>query len=196
MSILLLEKLKRVAKHVWFRPRGANIEVNVMVRRPWLWFNRHKIRIGSDVSIGRESVFLPIVEYAGTYYDPSIIIHTGTYIGGYAQIHAMDRIEIGPECVLSEHVYISDMAHGMAVNPTPIMQQPLESKGPVILGKRVFVGFRASILPGVTLGDFCIVGSNAVVTQSFPAGAIVGGIPARLIKFRPGFGDEKSGTPC
>lgn len=189
MNLPLISSAKSLVKRVWFKPRGAIIGPRVMVRRPWLWFNRQRIQIGSDVFIGRESVFHPVEEYAGVKHSPSIIIHSGTYIGGYAQIHAMDLVEIGCDCVLSEHVYISDIAHGMANIPTPIMQQALESKGPVILGKRVFVGFRASILPGVTLGDHCVVGSHSLVTKSFPPGSVVGGIPAKLIKYLPGFSD-------
>ena len=45
----------------------------------------------------------------------------------------------------------------------------------------IVIGARSIILPGVTLGDHCIVGSGSVVTKSFPTGSVVGGNPARLI---------------
>lgn len=181
--------IKRLIKRYWFSPKGANIGENSFVRRPWLWFNRESISVGRNVFIGRESVLHPVTKYASISHEPQIRIGDGTYIGGYCQLHAIDSIEIGPECVLSEHVYVSDIAHGMEMIPTPIMEQPLESKGPVRIGRRVFIGYRAAILPGVELGDHCVVGTNAVVTRSFPAGSMIGGIPARLIKMRPGFED-------
>jgi acetyltransferase-like isoleucine patch superfamily enzyme len=179
--------LKRFVKRHFFTPKGANVGSNSVVRRPWFWYNRRSIRIGKEVNIGRESLIEPINNYAGVNFKPCITIGNGTYIGRYCQLHAVNLIEIGDECVLSDHVYISDIAHGMEVIPTPIMKQPLESKGPVRIGRRVFIGYRASILPGVTLGDFCVVGTNAVVTRSFPAGSIIGGSPARIIRMRPGF---------
>jgi acetyltransferase-like isoleucine patch superfamily enzyme len=62
------------------------------------------------------------------------------------------------------------------------MQQPLESKGPVHLGDHTFIGFGARIMPGVTLGRHCVVGTNAVVTKSFPDFTMLAGIPAKPIK--------------
>jgi len=55
-------------------------------------------------------------------------------------------------------------------------------KGGVRLGPHCFVGYRACILSGVQLGERCVVGANAVVTKSFPAFSMVGGIPAKLLK--------------
>ena len=90
---------------------------------------------------------------------------------------------------MSEYVYVSDGAHGLDPKGGPIMKQDLESKGPVRLGKNCFVGFGVSILPGVVLGDHCIVGTRAVVTRSFPAYSMLAGSPAKLIKTY----DEASG---
>lgn len=50
------------------------------------------------------------------------------------------------------------------------------------IGARCFIGGRALILPGVTIGDDCIVGAGAVVTKSVPAGSIVAGNPAQVIR--------------
>ena len=94
----------------------------------------------------------------------------------------MDEITIGDGCVLSEHVYITDLMHGLHPDQGLIMQQPLQSKGPVRIGSGCFLGYRAAIMPGVTLGDHCVVGANSVVTKSFPAYSMLVGSPARLVR--------------
>ena len=94
---------------------------------------------------------------------------------------------------LSEYVYITDNAHGLHPERGPIMKQPLESKGPVHIGRNCFLGFRVSIMPGVTLGEHCVVGANSVVTRSFPAYSMVAGMPAKLIKV---FDHSKKGWIC
>jgi len=52
---------------------------------------------------------------------------------------------------------------------------------PITIGSDVFVGARATLLPGVEVGDRCVVAAGAVVTKSVPAGSVVGGNPARII---------------
>ncbi|WP_084266125.1 CatB-related O-acetyltransferase [[Mycoplasma] testudinis] len=57
-------------------------------------------------------------------------------------------------------------------------------KGPIILGNDVWMGHEATIMPGVKVGDGAIIGTNALVTKDVPPYAIVGGNPAKIIKYR------------
>jgi acetyltransferase-like isoleucine patch superfamily enzyme len=54
--------------------------------------------------------------------------------------------------------------------------------GPIIIGNNVFIGINAIILPGVTIGDNCVIAAGSVVTQDIPANHIAAGVPARPLK--------------
>lgn len=123
-----------------------------------------------------------VSDYEGLKYSPSIQIGDNVYIGRYAYLVACDEIEIGDGCVLSEHVYITDLSHGFNPHGGSIMKQAIESKGPVRIGANCFLGYRTTVVPGVILGQWCVVGANSVVTRSFPAYSMVAGAPAKVIK--------------
>lgn len=55
---------------------------------------------------------------------------------------------------------------------------------PVVVGNDVWIGFRAVILPGVTISDGAVILANAVVTKDVPAYAVVGGVPAQVLSYR------------
>ncbi len=55
---------------------------------------------------------------------------------------------------------------------------------PVYIGKHVWIGMNAIVMKGVTIGEYAVVGAGAIVTKDVPAGAIVAGVPAKIIKFR------------
>jgi carbonic anhydrase/acetyltransferase-like protein (isoleucine patch superfamily) len=77
--------------------------------------------------------------------------------------------------------YVSTSLLHWAVGAGPRLS---ESKGPITIGNDVWTGYGSVILAGVTVGDGAIIGTGAVVSCDVPPYAIVGGIPARLIRYR------------
>ena len=59
-----------------------------------------------------------------------------------------------------------------------------DNKGDIFIGNDVWIGYEAVVLAGVTIGDGAVIGARAVVTKDVPPYAVVGGVPARLIRRR------------
>jgi acetyltransferase-like isoleucine patch superfamily enzyme len=81
-------------------------------------------------------------------------------------------------------VSIRDHDHRFADPTLSVAEQGYEV-APVRLGRNVWLGCNVTVLKGVSLGDSCVVGANAVVTTSFPAGSVLAGVPARVLKRLP-----------
>jgi acetyltransferase-like isoleucine patch superfamily enzyme len=144
---------------------------------------RRFVAIGAGSRIGAHSWLEAVTHYAGERFTPRIDIGRDVAIGRHATITATGHLSIGDGCLFSEGVYISDTAHEAGgFSPLPVWQRKLAFGGEVHIGPRCFLGFRACVMPGVTLGEGCVVGAHAVVTQSFEAGSVVAGVPARLIR--------------
>lgn len=140
------------------------------------------ISIGVRSSIGEGSWLAAYDEYAGIQYRPQLIIGDNVSIGDFACITCIDKVAVGDGCLMSEYVYISDHVHGYDPRGGQLVRQPLTSKGPVLIGANTFVGYRVSILPGVSIGEYCVVGANSVVTKSCPDYCMLAGVPAKVIK--------------
>ncbi|MFP4974620.1 sugar O-acetyltransferase [Paenibacillus sp. CN-4] len=89
------------------------------------------------------------------------------------------EIRIGDNCMLAPGVHIYTAAH--PIDPVLRSAGPEYGK-PVRIGSNVWIGGRAVINPGVTIGDNVIVASGAVVTRDVPDNVIVGGNPARILR--------------
>jgi acetyltransferase-like isoleucine patch superfamily enzyme len=124
----------------------------------------------------------PILEYEGVSYSPKIEIGNDVSIGSHVYMATIGRLAIGDGSVLSENVYLNDTSHGFDPEKGHIMRQNLVHGGNITIGGSCFLGLRSAIMPGVTLGDHCVVGTGAVVTKSFPAYSMLAGVPAVLVK--------------
>jgi acetyltransferase-like isoleucine patch superfamily enzyme len=178
----MVHYLKVLVAHILFRPRGMNMGANSTVRLPRYILNPRQIRIGRNTHILRHCRLEACSSHSAGPLDGRINIGDDVYVGAHCMFTAMLQIDIADGCVFSDFVYVSDVAHGLKPDAGPIMKQPLESKGRVNIGRNCFIGLGSSILPGVTLGAHCIVGTRSVVTRSFPAYSLLVGNPARCVK--------------
>jgi acetyltransferase-like isoleucine patch superfamily enzyme len=104
-------------------------------------------------------------------------------LGQECTISSFQHVSIGRECVIADRVMLIDFDHGMVEVDRPIRLQGIYKRD-VRVGNNVWIGYGACVLRGVTVGDNAVIGTNAVVTRDVPANAVVGGVPARLIRMR------------
>lgn len=81
-------------------------------------------------------------------------------------------------CITADVRFIT---HDGGVAPFRGDYPKLDLVAPIRIGSNVFIGMRALIMPGVSVGDKSIIGAGAVVTRDVPAGSVVAGVPARVI---------------
>jgi Acetyltransferase (isoleucine patch superfamily) len=143
------------------------------------------ISMGDFVSIGKYSCISAWDYHRGISYKPEINIGSHVSIGAFAHISAANRIDIGNNVLMGKHVTIVDNAHGKSVRgqlSVPPKRRPLFCKGPVVIEDNVWIGDKATILSNVTIGTGAIVAANSVVVNNVPAGTVVGGVPAKVLK--------------
>lgn len=116
---------------------------------------------------------------------PELTIGSHCNFGAYNHITCTNRITIGDNLLTGKWVTITDNSHGAtdydSLQIEPI-RRPIVSKGPVIIGKNVWIGDKATILPGVTIGDGAVIAANTVVTKDVPAYSVVAGNPGKVVK--------------
>ena len=93
-------------------------------------------------------------------------------------------IKIGSYVMMAPEVVIISYNHRFDDTEIPMMKQGAAESLPVVIGDDVWIGTRTTILPGVHVGSHAIIGACSVVTKDVPEWAIVGGNPAKVIRYR------------
>ena len=112
-----------------------------------------------------------------------LTIGSRDYFNKNIKIVCFDKIEIGDDCIIADSVHIYDHDHQFD-NVLKLIKEQGYKTAPVKIGNNVWIGAKATILKGVTIGDGAIIGANAVVNKDVPTNAIVAGNPAQFIKMR------------
>ena len=95
-------------------------------------------------------------------------------INAFVHIWALGGVTIGDDTLIASHVSITALTHDPRAK---LFSASIQSR-PIVIGRNVWIGTHAVILPGVTIGDGAIIGAGAVVTRDVAPGAVVVGIPA------------------
>ena len=149
------------------------------------------IKLGEEVKIDPSSTInnvtikdnVKIAKRCSIFGSPENIveIHKSSYVGMNTIINGF-----AAKVIIGAHVSIAQNVNIMAdsgPNASAALQQlfPIE-KAPISIGNHCWIGASAIIMPGVQLGEFCIVAANSYVNSSFPPYSVIGGSPAKLIR--------------
>ena len=126
---------------------------------------------GKDVNIEKNAYFSPKVSL-------------GDYSGIGVNARILGRCIIGHHVMMGEECRIITRNHRSDRTDIPMMEQGFEEEKAVYIGNDVWIGDRVTILPGVHIGDGCIIAAGAVVTKDAEPYTVVGGVPAKVIRSR------------
>lgn len=125
---------------------------------------------GENISIGRHAII-----------SNKVYLGTNSGIGNNCELYG--EIHIGDNVLMAPEVIMYTVNHNYQKNKL-ILEQGVDDEKPIFIGNDVWIGRRCMIMPGCHIGDGVVIGAGAVVTKDIPPFAIIGGVPARIIKFR------------
>ena len=99
-------------------------------------------------------------------------------LGDGANAYSLGPIELHEGCTVAQEVYLCTGTHDFARDHLPLQTAP------IVIGAHAFIGVRALILPGVTIGERAVIGAGAVVSRDQPPGMICAGQPCRPLRPR------------
>ncbi len=148
------------------------------------------MQIGSDFAAARDLWMEAVDSYphTGQTFTPKLVIGDRVNLGEYVHIGCNSYVEIGDDVLMGSKIYITDHNHGVyrgasSDSPSiPPIKRRLTEGEHVVIGARCWIGEFVTILPGVTIGEGCIIGSHSTVTHDIPANSIAVGCPARVLK--------------
>ena len=170
-SVFFTSLVEKVITFFWklnFQKAGKNtkIQLGALIRYP------QKISLGNDVNIGRD------VEIFSEFPDSSLQIGDSSQLNKKVSLDFSGDVIIGKRVVISEESIIFSHSHGY--NP---FSEPEKRK--LVIGDDVWIGSKCVITENVqSIGNNALIAAGAVVTKPVPENAIVGGNPARIIKYK------------
>ena len=163
------------------RKELKNCGENVKIFAPIKYSNLKNIIIGDNVTISSFVWLHTIESYGDKKFLPNIEIQDNTYIGHYVEIGACNKILIGKNCMIADHVFIADTNHDYQDIEKHISDE-ITFGDEIIIGDETWIGDGVKILPGAKIGNRCVVGAGSVVNSAIPDFSIAVGAPAKVVK--------------
>lgn len=184
--LLLLDRLAFAFFFQWYYKKtfasyGKNIRWGKHFRRRTIPFSvriscPEKIRIGDNCQFD-EGVYLQC------HLDgEGIIIGNGTRINAHTHILSYSKIVIGSKVLFAPFSLVASGDHGHRKIDTPIMDQPYEKSGEIVVGDGAWIGQGVKILGSSRIGENSVVAAGAVVKGTFNSHSIIAGVPARCVR--------------
>lgn len=148
-------------------------------------YKARELKGTKDMTVGSNCAFGLGVRLT-TWDGGHIIVGNDCHFGDFNHLTAAKEIIIGDGLLTGTNVLISDNSHGgstMEYLIIPPIERPLIVKGAVHIAENVWIGNNVCILSGVSIGRGAVIAANSVVTHDVPAYSVVGGVPARIIKY-------------
>lgn len=160
-------KVVRMLRALWYLRHCERVGSRTRCSGPIRVRNRGRMEIGRGVHIHAHRFPVEL----GTGGEGELVIGDGVYINNGVSIFAGKRIEIGEGTDIGPLTQILDCDfHGVS------------SARPIRIGRKVWIASQCVILKGVTIGDGAVVAAGSIVTHDVPAGAVIGGCTARVLR--------------
>ena len=152
------------------RRAGFAVAWNIELRRT----AASEVSFGRECSMARYSILH--VEGGRLHLGDRVSFGVGNYVAA-----AESQITVGSGVLFSPFVSLIALNHQIDALGVPLWAESDHSRSGISIGDDCWLATRSIVLPGVTLGNRCVVGAGAVVTKSFPDGTRLAGVPARAI---------------
>jgi len=184
-----------------YRPLLARLGRGVVLGRGLVLRHPARIAIGDRALIDDDCVLDARGSDVGLSLGDGVLVSRGTILsckegpiavgaranfGWRCVVSSVGGVEIGEEALFAGGCYIGGGRYHLDDHQRSIASQGSFSKGPVRIGRGSWIGAHAVVLDGVNVGDGAVVAAGAVVAEDVPALAVVGGVPARIIRERGG----------
>lgn len=164
-----------VARARWYLRRATSVGPRVRLRGRPAVVTRGDLVIGDRVQLVSTVAQLELV----TGSNARLEIGERSLVNFGCSLVALERVSIGPRCLIGPHCMIMDTAFH-DVDPVRRLEPPTAQ--PITIGENVWLGARVVVLPGITIGDDSVIGIGSIVTEDIPPGSVAVGSPAKVVR--------------
>lgn len=143
-------------------------------------YARKKIEFGNSSKLGAYTILTTTSHLSK--YGKGFKIGNNSAMGEFCHIGASGGVYIGDDVIMGSYISFHSENHNFNDISKSIKDQGVTSKG-IVLGNNIWVGAKVTFLDGSKVGDNCVIAAGAVINKEFPNNCIIGGVPAKVLKF-------------